>query len=178
MRHAITHRETAVVAVVAAFGALFWLPCAAQDDDGGPFGRLRGSMEKAEALLRRGVTGRDVADVQWDVVRQLDALIAGLEEEGGSGDATQEGDREATATKPSGATGLPLKPAEESILSPGGWTPGVMRPTADAAEAWLPRLPAIEQQKVLDTFSAGRLPPRYRELLRQYNKRLAEDQGG
>ena len=45
-----------------------------------------------------------------------------------------------------------------------------------ADDAWLPELPAAEKQAVKDAVEAGRMPPRYRRLLRDYSKRLAEEE--
>jgi len=167
------YRWGSVIALIWAATVLGQEAPAAREDS---YVRLAGTMTTAATMLEGGTTGPATTEVQADVVRQLDALIA-LHEQAGSGGRSVQGEGEPRSQKPSGATGAPLKPAEESVLGPSGWAPGASRAAIDDAGTWLPGLPPAEQKKVTETFSAGKLPPRYREVLRQYNRRLAEQEG-
>ena len=129
-------------------------------------------MEKAQGLLKEGQTGEAVRSLQGDVVAQLDVLIARYAGEataghagpaGGGRQAELQGRRPDAAQAGAGvgraAGRLAPRPAAGGGAAPGRRAPG---------------LPPTEQKKIADTFSTGRLPARYAELLRGYNKRLAE----
>lgn len=166
-------RRTFLRLPVAAL-LLCFVPVLCARADEGPLGSLISTSREAEGLLRQGVTDERVQRVQQGVVDQLDALIAASRSDktlaaGGTGK-----EQEPEMVKPGASTGPPQKPAEESILPPGEWRYGRMREPAEAGDTWMPELPAAERKKIADAFETGRLPRRYRELLRQYNKRLAE----
>lgn len=129
-------------------------------------------MEKAQGLLMEGQTGEAVRSLQGDIVAQLDALIARYLEK--QLPATQGQPEEAVSTSSKGGAQTPLRPAQESAVPPGDWRHGRLPEAAQLPGGWAPGLPPTEQKKIADTFSTGRLPARYAELLREYNKRLAE----
>lgn len=139
-----------------------------------PLDRLSAPMQEAEDLLRKGVTGQETQRVQQEIVNRLDALIAAGQRSRGFAVSVPGKEAEPKQLAPGGRTGAPDKPADESILSAGRWGYGLLREPAELEDAWMPELPSTERKVVADTFRTGRLPPRYRELLRQYNKRLAE----
>ena len=143
-----------------------------------PLDQLRASTGRAEGLLRGGETGADVQRLHGDIVAQLDALIALAEEDTGFMLGAKPGEKESKALKPGSTTAAPEKPAEESILPDGGWAYGRMRSPVELEGGWLPELPATQRKAIADAFRTGRLPLRYREVLREYNKRLAEGATG
>jgi hypothetical protein len=147
--------------------------CHGLDNGSGPLGQIAGEMSRAESLLRQGAPAGEVRGAQEEVVRQLDALIGRLEiQSGGAAASAEPGQVELPS--PAGSTGVPFKPAEQSVLPPGGPPPGALNLPGESGAPWLPQLPEKDRQAVAEAFSAGRLPPRYRELLRSYNRRLAE----
>ncbi len=144
----------------------------------GPLDELNAAMQEAQGLLEQGETGEPVQRVQEDIVHRLDALIAFAEAGLSMPPNPKAKERMARAERPAETTGPPEKPAERSTLPGGTWAYGRMRAPAEAEEAWLPQLPPTERKAIADALRAGRLPPRYRELLRQYNRRLAEEEPG
>ena len=162
-------RATTLIAAVIVACALGGAALAAQPaslDDAAT------GMEKAQGLLKEGQTGEAVRSLQGDVVAQLDALIARYRER--QRPATQGQPEEAVSSSSKGGAQTPLRPAQESAVPSGDWRHGLLPEAAPLPGAWAPRLPPTEQKKIADTFSTGRLPARYAELLREYNKRLAE----
>lgn len=166
------------IAFMAATAALacFLGPPALGQAGAGPLDRLRSASEQAEALMRQGDTGSKTQKMQQGIVDGFDALIAALAtEEGVSVPIPGKRSAPAQLQQPGATTGPPQKPAEESILPSGEWRYGLLRQPGAATGAWMPQLPPTEQKVIADTFQTGRLPPRYEELLREYNKRLAEE---
>ena len=129
-------------------------------------------MEKAQGLLKDGQTGDAVRALQGDVVTQLDALIALYAEK--PTPAAQGKPEESAKPSSEGGEQAPVKPAKESAVPPGDWRQGRLPEARQLPGGWAASLPPAEQKKIADTFSTGRLPARYAELLREYNKRLAE----
>ena len=144
----------------------------------GPLGELDAAMGQAQSLLEQGETGGAVQRLQEDIVRRLDALIASPQAGLDMPPTAKPREGKAQAERPAETTGPPEKPADRSTLPGGTWTYGPMRAEAEPEDAWLPRLPPTERKAIVDAFRSGRLPPRYRELLRQYNRRLAEEERG
>lgn len=146
---------------------------------GGPAPAAGASMNamsrEAEALLRMGISGEQTQRLQRGIVGRLDALIALAQAQPAASRTAPGKGRQMPIERPGAATGAPQKPARESILPMVEWQYGRTRDVAEPGEAWLPELPAAELKKITDAFSTGRLPLRYRELLRLYNKRLAEE---
>jgi len=143
-----------------------------------PAGMLRDighRMAEAEGLLRGGQVNARLQSAQRQIVERLDILI---ELARAAGAATQkksrpgEGSKRRAGQRPAGA---PLSHMEESRLAsgpaPSAGSPG----SAPAAGDWAPGLPESERRKISDSFRTGRLPARYMELLRSYNKRLARE---
>jgi hypothetical protein len=141
-----------------------------------PLQDLVGAMVTSSDLLRQGVTGEQTSRVQQDIIERLDGLIASLETAPGAGETAPVAQEQPGGQQPSGTIGRPGRPAEESVLSAPAPGRGPIQPTGPQGGEWLPQLPPTEQKRVADTFTTGRLPPRYRELLRQYSKRLTESE--
>lgn len=127
----------------------------------------------AGELLRRGLTGQQVQQAQQRVVDGLDALIAALERQAVLTASASSEASESRSQRTGVASGPPVRPADESMHSPFGPAPGRIAEEGPAAAAWLPDLPEAERKKVSDAFRTGRLPARYRDLLRDYSRRLA-----
>jgi hypothetical protein len=134
-------------------------------------------MARAEELLRDGRLGGETAALQDDILGLIDALIV-LHQAAGGAPATQAASARAGAgAQVQGqATGRPEAPAEESRL-PSGRGPGRFQLSGEPAEGdWAPALPERDRVAVFDSFRTGRLPHRYRSMLRAYNTRLASDE--
>ena len=139
------------------------------------FRALAAMSDDAAAALRRVDGAADAHKVQREILGELDQLIAALEQQGGASATLKGGTEESGQQRPGAKTGAPRKAAEKTTLPGGQWQFGKQRDEEDADEAWMPDLPAAEKQAVRDALEAGRMPPRYRELLREYNKRLAAE---
>ncbi len=167
----------AVLALAAALAVPSPLSSAAEAP-ATPLDRLRSASAEAQRLIEQGDTGARTQQVQQGIVDELDALIKAMSaQEGMSVPLPGKKPAAAQPRLPSGATGPPRKPAAESVLPLGEWTYGRLAQPGQPGEAWLPQLPPAQQKAIADTFRAGRLPPRYEELLREYNKRLAQQPG-
>ncbi len=129
-------------------------------------------MDRAQGLLARGETGEPVQSVQRDVVSRLDALIAAAEAQQKQAQAASAKHAQQPGTQSGQQT--PTRAAEQSTPRPGDWRQGRLPEAARLPGAWAAGLPPTEQKKIADTFRTGRLPARYEQMLREYNKRLAE----
>jgi len=140
----------------------------------GPLGAVSGRMASVESMLREGESGRKVQQAQQQILADLDRLVRAREQEGDSS-RRRSGLRERELrTIPGGATGRPGRPAQESVLPGSRWDRGRLGPGQAPGGNWLPQLPAAERRKLDDALRTGRLPLHYRQLLRAYNRRLAE----
>jgi hypothetical protein len=142
-----------------------------------PLGSLKAESGRAAGLLAAGATDDEVRAVQRGVLEGLDALIAALEAQDAAAAAAAARAGQMPTPRPGSATGAPRKPAEESVAGGRRWATGRLGEEPAGGEAWLPGLPASERSKVADAFATGRLPARYRDALRDYNRRLAEEGG-
>ncbi len=136
-------------------------------------------MARAEDLLRDGRLGAETAALQDDILDLIDALIAFHQDAGGAPATQAVAARDGAGVQVQGqATGRPEAPAEESRL-PSGAGPGGFRLDDQSVEGdWAPALPERERVAVFDAFRTGRLPQRYRSMLRAYSTRLAADGSG
>ena len=178
MRSADRSRRALTLAFMAATvaAACFIGSGALAQEPASPLDRLRSESKQAAALIRQGDTGARTQKVQQGIVDGLDGLIKALSSEAGAGVPIP--GRQSVPTKlqqPGATTGAAQKPAQESFLPSGEWRNGLLRQPGAVTEAWMPQLPPNEQKAIAATFQTGRLPPRYEELLREYNKRLAEE---
>ncbi len=131
-------------------------------------------MDRAEGLLAEGQTGEPVQSIQRDVVSQLDALIASAEARQRRAQAVAAKQAQQPGNQTSQQT--PLRAAEQSTLPSGRLAPGPRcSATSRLPGDWAASLPPTEQRKIADTFRTGRLPARYEQMLREYNKRLARE---
>lgn len=165
--------------VAGAALALACMAAPARGQEGAsPLEAVRQTSERAALLIGQGETGGEVQRMQQDILDTLDAMIAAYQAEQAAA-AGPPGEQAQGETKgPAEVTAAPRKPLAESLLPEGEWQRGRL-PRAGAAlesaEAWMPQLPEAERKAISDALDAGRLPRRYQELLRQYNKRLAEE---
>ncbi len=140
----------------------------------GPLEALRGRGAEAQRRLAQMQTGAATRDIQQQVVDGLGAMIAARRP--GTVPPGEMPSRPGAAEmqQPGGGTAVPERPAEAAMLPLGEWHEGRLRAGPPAEGDWLPGLPPADREKVADSFATGRLPARYGELLRQYNRRLAE----
>jgi len=163
-----------LMALAAALGLLGALPGIV--GAAGALEQVASLSRQAEGLLREGKTGREARAVQQEVLDRLDEAIAALQPKVGLPPPMPTRLGETGMEAPGGATARPLRPAEESAASGGQWQYGRLRQAPAPDEAWLPGLPPAERKAIQDAFDAGRLPRHYQALLREYNKRLAEEE--
>lgn len=164
-----------MVNVVAGLIALAGSAAAigARADEGPSLAGLSAACGRAAAALSAGRTGPDVQREQDAVVAGLEAMIAAREQEAPLAAPKPGREGQLSDTQPSPTTAAPVKAAEESLPGAAEWQAGRLTARGIAGTGWLPELPASDRTKVLETFSAGRLPRRYEEALRAYNTRLA-----
>jgi hypothetical protein len=134
---------------------------------------VEGTSAQAQDMLKSALTGARAQDAQRRVVDGLDALIAAVGQQAVVASTASGEPAEAQSVRSGASSAVPIRPAEESMASPFGPPPGPIASGGPAAAAWLPGLPEAERKKVSDAFATGRLPARYRDLLREYNRRLA-----
>ncbi len=134
-------------------------------------------MVSVESMLRREMSGREVQREQERILAELDRMIR-ERDPGGATAETQSGLSEIEpAITPGAETGRPDRPAEESVLPSGRWEPGRLSPAEALEGDWRADLPEAGRRTIEDTLGTGRLPARYRDLLRAYNLKLAEREG-
>ena len=140
-------------------------------------GAIKGASTRAEGLLRNSATGEPTQGAQREVLDGLERLVAALAQKAQltSSEPGEQGQRQVPGA--GGTTAPPERPLDESVLTAGGPGMGPLGRRAAAAGAWLPELPEAERQEVADSFTTGRLPARYRDLLRDYGRRLAAEGG-
>ncbi|MHC4481708.1 MAG: hypothetical protein ACYS1C_12175, partial [Planctomycetota bacterium] len=173
----VTDRRRLAIALTGALVLAACMSAGAAGAAGRPES-LPQASDRAAELLRSGVTGEPTQRLQQQILDELDRLIAEARLKpappaGGPGTGGK-----AKMEQPGAGAGKPRKPAEESVLPTGEWQRGRLREAVEPDRAWLPELPAAERKRIADAFSSGRLPRRYRDLLRHYNRRLAEGEGG
>jgi len=127
-------------------------------------------MDRAQGLLAQGQTREPVPSIQRDVVSRLDALIAAAEEQQRQAASAKQAQQPGTQS----GEQTPTRAAEQSTLRPGDWRQGRLPIAPHLPGDWAASLPPTEQKEIADTFRTGRLPARYEEMLREYNKRLAQ----
>lgn len=118
-------------------------------------------------------TGARVRETQDRAVDLLDRLIAEEEQKegscgGGSGKSASGGGRKRQASQ------SPRSPAERSEVQPGAGSVGELHgaPRAEPEQTW-GNLPPSEREKILQSLRE-RFPSRYRHLVEQYYRSLAE----
>jgi len=133
-----------------------------------PLYDLAGRMNGVAREIKGGDTGEKPQGEQKEIVSILDELIKKAEEQegqgnnGGGGGGPPQGNRQSSS------------PANQSALPGGGARVGDLRPKPQrkAGEQW-GLMRDKEREEVLQALKE-KFPDRYRELLEQYNKALAE----
>lgn len=146
-----------------------------------PLATVAGKMDAVERRLAAADSGEQTRERQQDIVRMLDDLIAMAEDQnsGGSSGSGGAGGRQSSGQGegggPPSGTGQPSSPAEVSGLPPGN----APRPEglseihpSDASDAW-GKLPIRQREKLVELFKK-QYPDRYRQMLEDYYRRLAE----
>lgn len=140
--------------------------------------RERGTLEEVASVMDYVADRLDAADGaervrsrQEEIVAMLDRLIDELEQQeqqsGGQGGRSQSGQRRPGAS--------PQAPLEQSKVAPGQGEIGELHemPEATPGEIW-GKLPPAEREKILQSIRE-RFPSRYRQIVEQYYRSLAED---
>jgi len=166
-----------------------------------PLAALAGKMSDVAKRLGGVDSGRDTQKRQKEIVAFLDDLIATAEEASSSSSKSQQqgkqagepcskcgkkgckgecqgkGNKPGQKPGPASGIGIPSSPATVSrlvsgeVLDPAGLSD--VRPS-DETDDW-GRLPPRERAKLLETFKES-MPERYREMIREYYKRLASQE--
>jgi tetratricopeptide (TPR) repeat protein len=139
----------------------------------GTLGEVSRLMGYAAGRLKVDDGKQRVREKQDEAVALLDKLIeeAQEKEKNCSGCGQCKGGKKGASksNKP------PANPAEQSETRPGAGEIGTLRPAekAEPGEAW-GKLPPAEREKILQSLR-DRFPSRYRELVEQYYRSLAEE---
>jgi tetratricopeptide (TPR) repeat protein len=151
--------------------------------DGVDLDKVAREMDGVKGDLDKTLTGPPTRDRQDRVVAMLDALIEMAEEaesgqQGGCpscGGSSCPGGKQCPGNQggPPKGTGIPSSPASTSALVGGkGTDPGKAASSATMRDYWA-KLPPKERARVLDTLRR-RFPRRYKQLIEEYYKALAE----
>lgn len=127
-------------------------------------------MSYAGRRLRLNESGKPVRQSQDRAVELLDKLIEQQEQ------CEQQAQARAAAAGRPGGAARPSAPMQQSVLPAGGPAeigPLHAAPAANPGQMW-GRLPPAERQKVLQALQE-RFPTRYRELVEQYYRQLAQE---
>lgn len=137
----------------------------------GTLGEAATIMDYSEQRLAVSDTGPRVREQQEEIVKLLDQLIQQAqqqEQKQGSGRGGGRGSQRGARPQ------QPQQGAEESRVAPGAGRVGDLHtsPKADPGEMW-GKLPPAEREKVLQRLRE-KYPSRYRQLVEQYYRSLAE----
>jgi TolA-binding protein len=134
-----------------------------------PLYDLAGRMSKVARQIEEGDTGDSTQGQQKEIVEIIDELIKRAEQQENQGNQQQKGG----SGKPRG-NDPSSSPAKESAVSPGASRVGDLRPKPKPkpGDAW-GQMRDKEREEVLQALK-DKFPDRYKELLEQYYKQLAE----
>ncbi|MCK6458878.1 MAG: hypothetical protein L6Q95_03175, partial [Planctomycetes bacterium] len=134
-----------------------------------PLYDLAGRMNHVAKKIEGGDTGEPTQQKQKEIVEIIDELIKKAEQQEGQG----KGGGGGGGGQPRGNQ-QPSDPANNSSVAPGASRVGELRPNPKkkAGDAW-GEMRDKEREEVLQALKE-QFPDRYRELLEQYNKALAE----
>ncbi len=142
----------------------------------GPLAQVASLMDYAAGRLDVGDTGRRVQTRQGEIVDLLDKLIEQQQQReqqgGGSASANRGGQQ---GQRGQGASGPPMQGRDVSEVDPGQGQIGELHgaPAAQPGEMW-GKLPPAQREKILQSLR-DRFPSRYRQLVEQYYRSLAEE---
>jgi len=133
-----------------------------------PLYDLAGRMSKAGRRIESGNTGKDTQTQQEEIVSIIDELIKKAKQNEGQGQGQGGGSGPPRGNDPSS------NPANQSNAPAGASKVGDLRPRPKRkpGEQW-GKMRDKEREEVLQALK-NKFPDRYRELLEQYNKTLAE----
>lgn len=117
-------------------------------------------MHSAASLLAQTTTGPPTQDVQKEVVRKLDVLIAELE-------------KECENCRGGAAGANPTRPLGDSVVKSGPGGSGELHGARKDGKQW-GELPPHERDRILQSLSDG-FPPHYQRILERYYRRLADE---
>jgi len=133
-----------------------------------PLYDLAGKMNHVAKKIEGGDTGEPTQEKQKEIVTIIEELIKRAEDQEGQGQGQSGGNGRARGNQ------QPSSPANKSTAPEGESRVGEMRPNPrkKAQDAW-GEMRDKEREEVLQALKE-QFPDRYRELLEQYNKALAE----
>ncbi len=131
-------------------------------------------MDFSRGQLAGAVTDEATQETQGKIVELLDKLIKDAQDKEDAAAAAASSQGAKGGTGPAAGNSNPSSPAQQSTAPVGEARMGQLRGARrDPAEDWL-RLQERERQQVLDTLK-GQFPDRYRELVEQYYRNLADE---
>jgi tetratricopeptide (TPR) repeat protein len=148
-----------------------WLLKELSGEGSGPLLELARRMETIEHSIDHEKTGRPTQKRQEAVISEIDRLIALMREK------EQNGQGKGGGGQGKGKNGNQAgRPRQKSVL-PGELTPGQIRNTrSGGGSEWGESLPDKDREAALQLLKE-KFPERYKELVEQYFKTLAEQQG-
>jgi hypothetical protein len=149
-----------------------WLLKELSGEGSGPLLELARRMETIEHSIDHEKTGRPTQKRQEAVISEIDRLIALMREKEQNGQGQQGGGQ----GNKRGSGNNASRPRPKSVL-PGELQPGQIRPTRQGGGSdWGDSLPDKDREAALQLLKE-KFPERYKELVEQYFKTLAEQQG-
>ena len=135
-----------------------------------PLYDLAGRMNHVASKIKGGATGKLTQEKQKEIVGIIEELIKKAEEQENQG----QGQGKGGGGGPPRGNKKSSNPADQSKVSPGASRTGSLRKKqrAKAGDKW-GEMRAKEREEVLQALKEA-FPDRYRELLEQYHKALAE----
>lgn len=138
-------------------------------------GEVADVMDYVGDRLTAADAGPKTRERQDEIIKLLDKLIEEQEkqEQQGGGGSSKSGGQ--PGDQQGGQKGQPNRPREESKVDPGAGDVGDLHaaPKAQPGEMW-GQLPPAEREKILQSIRE-RFPSRYRQLVEQYYRSLAEE---
>ncbi|MFN0134801.1 MAG: hypothetical protein ACKVS9_01645 [Phycisphaerae bacterium] len=140
-------------------------------------GEVAGLMDYVGDRLTAADAGTKTRERQDEIIKLLDKLIEEQEkqeQQGGGGGSAKAGGNPGDG-KQGGQKGQPNRPRDESKVDEGQGDIGDLHaaPKAQPGEMW-GQLPPAEREKILQSIRE-RFPSRYRQLVEQYYRSLAEE---
>ncbi len=121
---------------------------------------LANGMKKTERDLKKQRTGKPVQIDQERYLQELQKLIEEFQE------------RESQSSGPPSGTGPSSNPASESALPDGEGSVGNLNNRPSLADRW-GDMKDVDREKIAAKVNKG-LPPQYRKMLEEYNKKLGK----
>ncbi len=156
LHEAMMNRTLRIVGAGTLFASVFASSASAE----GPISGISRKMTVVSGELEKQTTGEPVQTKQKTIVRELDDLIASLEQQ-------------CQACRNGIKKNNPSRPMADSRISRGTGGIGDLTNPAESQKDWA-KLSGRERDRILQSMSEG-FPPEYRTVLERYYRRLAEE---